>query len=460
MLGSGAVSALSKRHERRARDQAGIRRASSAEERPRPSRSGRGSGCRDRVDHRCAEESGRGRLHRVRQVHDAAPRGAPGSQPPEPKPEGADSGRLGTEVLGRKLAQAGRSRRGRQRLDVADRGLPSSDFQRPPQGGLCVSWSPGPRLGFERMKVETPPATRTFADRVAEAVERKRSQLVVGLDPRLDLLPVELRGDAHVARSAAADAVARFCCGIVDAVAPYAVAVKPQLAFFEALGADGVRAFEQTCQYARSAGLLVIADAKRGDIGSTARAYAAAYLEGEIPVADAMTVNPYLGRDSLEPFFGACRRQGSGVFCLVKTSNEGGGDVQDVRLSDGGVLWQHVARLVAEWGEDLVGEHGLSSVGAVVGATHALAALPQVHARAYLVEDGQTGQVLARYHERARVPIASLTKLMTVLLTVERTKPSDVVTVAPGAASVGESSIELRPGERLTVRELLEGALI
>src|SRR5262245_66302495 len=82
-----------------------------------------------------------------------------------------------------------------------------------------------------------------------------------------------------------------------------------------------------------------------------------------------MTINPYLGRDSLDPFFGACRRHGGGVFCLVKTSNEGGGDVQDVRLSDGGVLWQHVARLVAEWGEDLIGERGLSSVGAVVGAT-------------------------------------------------------------------------------------------
>ncbi|TML45631.1 MAG: orotidine-5'-phosphate decarboxylase [Actinobacteria bacterium] len=220
------------------------------------------------------------------------------------------------------------------------------------------------------MQIETPSATKTFADRVAEAVEHKGSQLVVGLDPRLDLLPVELRGDAHVARTAAADAVARFCGGIVDAVAPYAVAVKPQLAFFEALGADGLRAFEQTCEYARSAGLLVIADAKRGDIGSTARAYAAAYLEGETPVADALTVNPYLGRDSLDPFFGACRRHGGGVFCLVKTSNEGGGDVQDVRLSDGGLLWQHVARLVAEWGEDLIGEHGLSSVGAVVGATH------------------------------------------------------------------------------------------
>jgi orotidine-5'-phosphate decarboxylase len=220
------------------------------------------------------------------------------------------------------------------------------------------------------MQVETPATTKTFADRVAEAVEHKRSQLVVGLDPRLDLLPVELRGDAHVARSAAADAVARFCCGIIDAVAPHAVGIKPQLAFFEALGADGLRAFEQACEYARSAGLLVIADGKRGDIGSTARAYAAAYLEGDRPIADAMTVNAYLGRDSLEPFFGACRRHGGGVFCLVKTSNEGGGDVQDVRLSDGGVLWQHLAGLVAEWGEDLIGEHGLSSVGAVVGATH------------------------------------------------------------------------------------------
>src|SRR5918996_6289447 len=101
-------------------------------------------------------------------------------------------------------------------------------------------------------------ATATFADRLAEAVERKRSQLVVGLDPRLDLLPVELRGEAVLGRSEAANAYARFCCGIVDAVAPYVVAVKPQVAFFEALGGDGVRAFERTSEYARSAGLLVI----------------------------------------------------------------------------------------------------------------------------------------------------------------------------------------------------------
>ena len=223
------------------------------------------------------------------------------------------------------------------------------------------------------VEVQAEVGTAHFADRVAEAVERKRSQLVVGLDPRPELLPVELRGDAHLGREHAADACARFCCGVVDAVGPYAVAVKPQLAFFEALGADGVRALESVCAYARSAGLLVLADAKRGDIGSTARAYATAYLdpaEGEVPLADAMTVSPYLGRDSLEPFLLACKRRGGGLFCLVKTSNAGGAEIQDLVLSDGRPLWHHVALLVDDWGEGLVGERGLSSVGAVVGATY------------------------------------------------------------------------------------------
>jgi orotidine-5'-phosphate decarboxylase len=216
-------------------------------------------------------------------------------------------------------------------------------------------------------------ATTLFPDRLAEAVERKRSQLLVGLDPRPDLLPVELSGDAHLSRDAAAEACGRFCCGIVDAVAPHVVGVKPQLAFFEALGPSGMRTLEEVCDYARAAGLVVLADAKRGDIGSTSRAYATAYLEprGEAPpLADAMTVNPYLGRDSLEPFLGACRRHGSGLFCVVKTSNEGGADVQDLVLSDGRPVWHHVALLVHELGEELVGARGLSSVGAVVGATH------------------------------------------------------------------------------------------
>ena len=201
-------------------------------------------------------------------------------------------------------------------------------------------------------------ATLTFADRLAAEVERKRSQLVVGLDPNPDLLPVELRGD-----------VARFCCGIIDAVGPYAVAVKPQLAFFEALGPAGMAAFDEACLYARRAGLLVLADGKRGDIGSTARAYADAYLGGDPPRADALTVNPWLGRDSMEPFLGAVRRHGCGLFVIVRTSNLSG-DLQDAVLKDGRPMWHHVAALVDEWGEELTGDVGLSSVGAVVGATH------------------------------------------------------------------------------------------
>lgn len=212
-----------------------------------------------------------------------------------------------------------------------------------------------------------------FADRIGEAVERKRSQLVVGLDPRLDLLPMELRGEGVLGRAAGASAVARFCKGIVDAVGPYVVAVKPQSAFFEALGSDGIRALEEVSDYARASGLLVLLDAKRGDIGSTARAYAAAYLEprnGLGPIADAMTVSAFLGHDSVEPFLAACRRHGSGVFLLVRTSNSGAADVQDLVLSDGRPLWQYLAALVHEWGQPLVGERGMSSVGAVVGATY------------------------------------------------------------------------------------------
>jgi orotidine-5'-phosphate decarboxylase len=212
-----------------------------------------------------------------------------------------------------------------------------------------------------------------FADRLGEAVERKRTQLVVGLDPRLDLLPVELRGEAVLGRAAAASAVARFCKGIVDAVGPYVVAVKPQCAFFEELGADGIRALEEVCDYARSVGVLVLADAKRGDVASTARAYAAAFLEprdGAAPLADAVTASPFLGHDSCEPFISACRRHGAGVFFLVRTSNAGATEVQDAVLSDGRTLWQYLAELVHEWGQPLVGERGLSSVGAVVGATH------------------------------------------------------------------------------------------
>jgi orotidine-5'-phosphate decarboxylase len=241
--------------------------------------------------------------------------------------------------------------------------------------------------------VGTETTVSVFADRLANAVDRKRSQLLVGLDPRADLLPVELRGEAHVSRGAAAEACARFCSGLVDAVAPYVVGVKLQLAFFEALGSDGMRAFEEACAYARTAGLLVVADGKRGDIGSTARAYADAYIEqreGAGPPVDALTINPYLGSDSVEPFIAACRRSGTGVFCLVKTTNAGSADLQDVTMSDGRPLWHHPAQLVNDWGAGLVGNRGLSSVGAVVGATYprAVAEARKLMPRAVLLLPG------------------------------------------------------------------------
>ena len=229
------------------------------------------------------------------------------------------------------------------------------------------------QLALAGMEAQAAVATRVFADRLAAAVVERRSQLVVGLDPQLDLLPLELRGDAHTGREAAATAYSRFCRGLIDAVCPYCVGVKPQSAFFEALGAEGARAFEDVCEYAATAGLVVIGDVKRGDIGSTARAYASAYLEprGDAPpLVDAVTVNSYLGRDSLEPFVAECRRSGRGIFCLVKTSNPGGADVQDMQLTDGTLVWHQVAKLVAELAETGVGECGLSSVGAVVGATY------------------------------------------------------------------------------------------
>jgi len=188
-----------------------------------------------------------------------------------------------------------------------------------------------------------------FGDRLAAGVERKGAPLCVGLDPDPALMPEGL-------------GVVEFCRGIVDAVGDFAVAVKPQAAFFEAQGREGWAALVDVCGYAREAGLLVIADAKRGDVPATARAYAAAFA----PFADAVTVNPYLGYDSLEPFFA---RDELGVFVLVKTSNPSSVDLQDLPLGDGRPLWQHVAGLVDLWGADLVGASGLSSVGAVVGAT-------------------------------------------------------------------------------------------
>lgn len=212
-----------------------------------------------------------------------------------------------------------------------------------------------------------------FGERLMEAVRSKRSQVVVGLDPDYDRLPPQVR-DAHSIDAYEGEDCMKAACyreflsGILDAVAGEAVAVKIQLAYFEALGSVGYGLYEELVVSARERGLLVIADAKRGDIGSTAEAYARAHLDRAD--ADAMTVNPYLGTDSMEPFLLRTEEAGKGVFVLVKTSNPSSADVQDLELVSGGLLYQRIAGLVSEWGGRSRSGSGYSSVGAVVGGTH------------------------------------------------------------------------------------------
>lgn len=215
---------------------------------------------------------------------------------------------------------------------------------------------------------------KNFADRLWAAVEAKHTAAVVGIDPHLDLLPSEYDDarDLRLARSIRAKRMGDFCCALIDVVAPLVPAVKPQSAFFEALGADGAVQWERVLLHARERSLLVIGDVKRGDIQSTARAYAAAFLEGagdqSGAVCDAVTLSPFLGGDSIEPFLEVCARTNSGLFILVRTSNPGSSDFQ--RHGSPELSFQ-IAERVARWGERLIGECGLSAVGAVVGATHA-----------------------------------------------------------------------------------------
>ena len=193
-----------------------------------------------------------------------------------------------------------------------------------------------------------------FGDRLATAVEERESQIVLGLDPD----PARVPGGATGAE--------RFCREVIAQAGAQCVAAKPQLACFERFGADGWQAFEAVAFAASEAGLLVIADAKRGDIDTTARAYAEAFLRDPI---DALTVNPMLGTDAAEPFVTAASDSGRGLFVLVRTSNPGAADLQDLPLADGRLWHEAVADRVAEWGGASVGVAGLSSVGAVVGAT-------------------------------------------------------------------------------------------
>jgi orotidine-5'-phosphate decarboxylase len=233
---------------------------------------------------------------------------------------------------------------------------------------------------------------RSFPARLAERVLAGQAPIVIGLDPRLDALPARLAPGA-----APAQRIVEFYRHALPVIARHAPSVKPNIAFFEAYGADGYRAYERTCALAREHGLLVVGDIKRGDIGSTAAAYAA----GHFALADAVTLHPYLGGDSILPFLDACRAadSGRGVFVLVRTSNPGAADFQDLAVG-GEPLCDVVARAVTQWGADLPRAEGYSPVGAVVGATwprelvrlrqllpHSWLLLPGVGAQGAKVED-------------------------------------------------------------------------
>jgi orotidine-5'-phosphate decarboxylase len=208
-----------------------------------------------------------------------------------------------------------------------------------------------------------------FFDRLVQAVRSTGNPVCVGLDPRWDQLPGAFRGndDSPVGR---ADAYRRFCCEVVDVVARRVPVVKPQAAFFEELGPVGMEALAEVIRHARRQGLLVILDAKRNDIGSTATAYARGMLGAESPWgADALTVSPYLGEDSLTPFVETAQAQAAGIFVLVKTSNPGGGMLQDL-CADGKTVYRHVAALVERLSLATAGGSGYGLVGAVVGATY------------------------------------------------------------------------------------------
>jgi orotidine-5'-phosphate decarboxylase len=210
-----------------------------------------------------------------------------------------------------------------------------------------------------------------FGDLLAAAVRRAGNPVCVGLDPRVDQLPRGMLSDCGRQNpEAIAAAYLTFCMSVIDVVAPLVGVVKPQAAFFEQLGPPGTAALATVVAAARKAGLLVIVDGKRNDIGTTAEAYAQGYLGAASPWSgDALTVSPYLGDDSLTPFVDVAKQTGSGIFVLVKTSNKGGAKFQDL-VADGKPLYRHVGAYVEQLAAETAGKCGYGSVGAVVGATY------------------------------------------------------------------------------------------
>ena len=238
-----------------------------------------------------------------------------------------------------------------------------------------------------------------FVDRMIAAIDAKRAPVCVGIDPMLDSFPPELMPKDRRDLDACVDAIYAFCLGVLQAVAPIVPVVKFQSAYFERFLWQGVQAYYELIHEARQLGLLVIGDVKRGDIGSTSEAYADAHLApinfddiDDAAAPDAITINPYLGLDAIEPFLQTCVHESTGVFVLVRTSNPGSKDVQDVVTQAGQTLAEHVADLLHTSSQrpTLMGQNGYSNLGAVVGATqtHTMTSLRARLPRSYFLLPG------------------------------------------------------------------------
>jgi orotidine-5'-phosphate decarboxylase len=219
-------------------------------------------------------------------------------------------------------------------------------------------------------------------DKLIDRIIELKNPAVVGLDPRMDYIPEDILDDVQnrYGRTAIAAkyALLAYNKGIIDALCDIVPAAKPQVAFYEQFGAEGMDAYFQTVAYAKDKGMIVIGDIKRSDIASTAEAYSDAHI-GQTDIfgekiafsrSDFITVNPFLGADSIEPFLKNCKAHDKGLFILVKTSNKGSGDFQDLMVDGDTPLYEICGNYVEKWGAGFVGRHGYSSVGAVVGATH------------------------------------------------------------------------------------------
>lgn len=239
-------------------------------------------------------------------------------------------------------------------------------------------------------------------DILIEKIKQTNNPTVMGLDPRYEMIPECVRKKYDTSLEGVCKAILEYNKALIDATCDIIPAVKPQIAFYEMFGIEGIKLFNETCKYAREKGLVVIVDAKRGDIGSTAQAYSNALLgktpigekEVEIFNVDFITVNPYMGTDCVKPFIDDCKKYNKGIFVLVKTSNKSSGDVQDLVLQNGKTIYETIAELVNIWGEDLVGENGFSSIGAVVGATYPeqLAELRKIMKKSYFLIPGYGAQ--------------------------------------------------------------------